>query len=99
MTNAYTYRGYTIDVRCEHKVNAAGIDIAIDDASAGFVAVVQIHATNAPSFFLAPIRLADDHGKLFVDSLDALRAGRSAGEIIVDDLLVDSCGDRSTGQR
>ncbi|VWB09137.1 hydrogenase maturation factor [Burkholderia lata] len=99
MTNAYTYRGYTIDVRCEHKVDAAGIDMAIVDASPGFVAVVQIRATNVPSFFLAPIRLADDHGQLFVDSLDALRAGRSAGEIIVDDLLVDCCGDRAPGQR
>lgn len=97
MTNAYTYRGYTIDVRCEHKIDITGIDEALDDdASRGFVAIVQIHATHAPSFFLAPIRLADDHGKLFADGLDALRAGRSAGEIIVDDLLIDTCGDYST---
>jgi len=93
MTNAYTYRGYTIDVRCEHNLDIAGLDAAINEsASRGIVAVVQIRASHAPSFFLPPIRLADDHGKLFADGLDALRAGRSAGEVIVDDLLVDTCG-------
>ncbi|NIE57786.1 MULTISPECIES: hydrogenase maturation factor [unclassified Burkholderia] len=96
MTTEYTYRGYTIDVRCEHKVGAAGFDVTLDDdAPRGYIAVVQIRATNVPSFFLAPIRLADDHGKLFADGLDALRAGRSAGEIIVDDLLVGTCEERS----
>ncbi|KVW75493.1 hypothetical protein [Burkholderia cepacia] len=90
MTNVYTYRGFAIDVRCEHKADAVGIDLTTDNAPPGFVAIVQIRATNAPSLIIAPIRLADDHGKLFTDGLDALRAGRSAGEIIVDDLLVGS---------
>ncbi|VWB35608.1 hydrogenase maturation factor [Burkholderia arboris] len=85
MTSAYTYRGYAIDVRCEHK-----IDASTDEISRGFVAIVHIRSANVPSLLLAPIRLAGDHGKLFSDCLDALHAGRAAGEIIVDDLLVDA---------
>ncbi|MET3818478.1 MULTISPECIES: hydrogenase maturation factor [Burkholderia] len=89
MDSAYTYRGYTIDVRCEYQFDQASATLTTDHVDAGFVAVVQVRATAAPSFFLAPIRLADDRGKPFADGLEALRAGRSAGEIIIDDLLVD----------
>ncbi|UEP29605.1 MULTISPECIES: hydrogenase maturation factor [unclassified Burkholderia] len=87
MNSAYTYRGYAIEVRCEHKVYASDTDVPTDDVSYGFVAIVHIRAANMPSLFLGPVRLADDHGKLFAESLDALRAGRSAGETLVDDLL------------
>ncbi|RKU00566.1 hydrogenase maturation factor [Burkholderia sp. Nafp2/4-1b] len=90
MNSAYTYRGYAIEVRCEHNFHASRYDVPTDEVSHGFVAIVQIRAANEPSPFLGPVRLADDHGKPFVDSLDALRAGRSAGEIMVDDLLVDA---------
>nr|WP_175802138.1 hydrogenase maturation factor [Burkholderia anthina] len=93
MTSAYTYRGYMIDVRCEHKVDVSRSDSMSNETPIGFVAIVQIRAAHKRSFFLAPIRLADEQGKPFADSLDALRAGRSAGEIIVDDLLVDSYGE------
>lgn len=96
MTSAYTYRGYAIDVRCEHKIDTSGNNVSTDEVRHGFVAIIYVRAANVPSPLLAPIRLAGDHGKLFTDSLDALRAGRSAGEIIVDDLLVGSFGDRST---
>ncbi|MBY8609918.1 hydrogenase maturation factor [Burkholderia arboris] len=89
MDSAYTYRGYTIDVRCEYQFNQARAALTTNHVEAGFVAVVQVRATAAPSFFLTPIRLADDRGMPFVDGLEALRAGRSAGEIIIDDLLVD----------
>ncbi|HEM7805927.1 hydrogenase maturation factor [Burkholderia cenocepacia] len=92
MISAYTYRGYTIDVRCEHNVDLSLGDTIACETPLGFVAIVQVRATHARSFLLAPIRLADEQGKPFVDSLDAMRAGRSAGEIIVDDLLVDTCG-------
>ncbi|VWD08033.1 hydrogenase maturation factor [Burkholderia aenigmatica] len=99
MNSAYTYRGYTIDVRCEYRLDQAQPDCTEDPAVAGFVAVVQVRATAVPSYFLAPIRLADDRGKPFIDSLEAVRAGRSAGEIIVDDLLVDLCHDSFERQR
>lgn len=98
MNSAYTYRGYTIDVRCEYQLDQAKTAVLTDQVEAGFVAVVQVRATEVPSFFLTPIRLADDRGKPFVDGLEALRAGRSAGEIIIDDLLVDAGRDSLRGQ-
>ncbi|MBN3794586.1 hydrogenase maturation factor [Burkholderia sp. Ac-20392] len=91
MTSSYTYRGYTIDVHCEHKAEASQESSVSCETPLGYLAIVQVRAAHTRSFFLAPIRLADEQGKPFVDSLDALRAGRSAGEIIVDDLLVDAC--------
>ncbi|MCA8320611.1 hydrogenase maturation factor [Burkholderia cepacia] len=90
MNGAYTYRGYAIEVRCEHKVHAFRSIVPPDDVSHGFVAIVQIRAANVPSLFLGLVRLADDRGTPFADCSDTLRAGRSAGEILVDDLLVDA---------
>ncbi|MCA8331660.1 hydrogenase maturation factor [Burkholderia cepacia] len=90
MNSAYTYRGYAIHVSCEHRVDAPRSGVPTDDVSYGFVAIVQIRAADVPSLALGPIRLTDDHGTLFADSLDALRAGRAAGETLVDDLLVDA---------
>ncbi|AFQ51023.1 hypothetical protein [Burkholderia cepacia] len=92
MNSAYTYRGYTIDVRCEFRLDAPR-DHAPPDTLAlrfGFVAIVQVRAAGIAPRLLAPVRLADDGGRLFDDSINALRAGRAAGEIIVDDLLVDA---------
>ncbi|PFH27613.1 hydrogenase maturation factor [Burkholderia sp. JKS000303] len=97
MNSAYIYRGYTIDVRCEYQLDPARAAVTADHVDAGFVAVVQVRATDVPSFFLTPIRLADDRGKPFVDGMEALRAGRSAGEIIIDDLLVDVGRDSRSG--
>ncbi|OXI25531.1 hydrogenase maturation factor [Burkholderia sp. AU15512] len=91
MTSSYTYRGYTIDVHCEHKTEVSRESSVTCETPLGYLAIVQVRAAHTRSCFLAPIRLADDQGKPFADSLDALRAGRSAGEIIVDDLLVDTC--------
>ncbi|AOJ96024.1 hypothetical protein [Burkholderia multivorans] len=91
MTRAYTYRGYTIDVDCEFRLDETPDADTMDDARFGFVAVVQVRAVDTPSRVLAPIRLADDGGRLFTDSLAALRAGRCAGEILVDDLLIGTC--------
>ncbi|KWI28946.1 hypothetical protein [Burkholderia stagnalis] len=84
MTSLYNYRGYTIEVRCEHQPGAEADTAA---PAPGYVAVVQVRAGDTSSIFFSPVRLADDYGKPFADSLDALSAGRTAGEIIVDDLL------------
>ncbi|MBN3819326.1 hydrogenase maturation factor [Paraburkholderia sp. Se-20369] len=84
MTSLYNYRGYTIEVRCEHQPGAAADTAA---PTLGYVAVVQVREGDTSSIFFSPVRLADDTGKPFADSLDALSAGRTAGEIIVDDLL------------
>ena len=91
MNSAYTYRGYTIDVRCEFRLDPPRDDAPPPDALRfGFVAVVQVRTAGSAPRLLAPVRLADDGGRLFDDTLHALRAGRAAGEIIVDDLLIDA---------
>lgn len=90
MNGAYTYRGYTIDVRCEFRLDEPRDHAPPAPLRFGFVAVVQVRAAGIAPRLLAPVRLGDDGGRLFGDSVDALRAGRAAGEIIVDDLLVDS---------
>ncbi|RQR36025.1 hydrogenase maturation factor [Burkholderia sp. Bp9142] len=91
MNSAYTYRGYTIDVRCEFRLDPPRGHVPPPDTLRfGFVAVVQVRTAGRAPRLLAPVRLADDGGRLFDDTLDALRAGQAAGEIIVDDLLVDA---------
>ncbi|RQZ18704.1 hydrogenase maturation factor [Burkholderia sp. Bp9031] len=91
MNSAYTYRGYTIDVRCEFRLDLPRNPAPpLDALRFGFVAIVQVRAAGNARRLLAPVRLAGDGGRLFDDTLDALRAGRAAGEIIVDDLLVDA---------
>ncbi|MBN3789486.1 hydrogenase maturation factor [Burkholderia sp. Ac-20353] len=87
MTSKYTYRGYTIEVRCEH--HPAG-DAGATALAPGYVAVVQVREGDTSSIFFSPVRLSDDTGKPFADTLDALSAGRAAGEIIVDDLLTNA---------
>ncbi|PFW74562.1 hydrogenase maturation factor, partial [Bacillus sp. AFS075960] len=42
MTRAYTYRGYTIDVDCEFRLDDTPDADTMDDAHFGFVAVVQV---------------------------------------------------------
>ncbi|AOI62700.1 hydrogenase maturation factor [Burkholderia territorii] len=91
MNSAYTYRGYTIDVRCEFQLDPPREHAPPPGALRfGFVAIVQVRAAGVAPRLLAPVRLGDDGGRLFDDTRDALRAGRAAGEIIVDDLLIDS---------
>ncbi|WP_175921413.1 hydrogenase maturation factor [Burkholderia latens] len=91
MNSAYTYRGYTIDVRCEFRLDPPREPAPPPDALRfGFVAVVHVRRAGSTPRVLAPVRLADDGGRLFDDTLHALRAGRAAGEFIVDDLLIDA---------
>ncbi|WP_175689551.1 hydrogenase maturation factor [Burkholderia anthina] len=90
MNSAYTYRGYTIDVRCEFRLDLPRDLAPPDPLRFGFVAIVQVRPAGVAPRVLTPIRLGDDGGRLFDNTRNALRAGRAAGEILVDDLLVDS---------
>lgn len=89
MNSAYTYRGYTIDIRCEFRLDESRDHAPPAPLRFGFVAVVQVRSAASVPRLLGPIRLADDGGRLFRNTRNALRAGRAAGEILVDDLLVD----------
>ncbi|MBN3786072.1 hydrogenase maturation factor [Burkholderia sp. Ac-20353] len=88
MNSTYDYHGYTIEVRCEADTGLADAGTATTSNSRGYVAVVQVRMANTSSLLFSPVRLAGDRGKPFAESLDALRAGRAAGQIIVDDLLL-----------
>ncbi|WP_372454152.1 hypothetical protein [Burkholderia catarinensis] len=90
MHSTYTCHGYTIDVRCEFRLDEPPDHAPSDALPFGFVAVVQGRAAGIGPRRLAPVRLGNDDGHLSGDSINALRAGRAAGEIIVDDRLVDS---------
>ncbi|PFH30325.1 MULTISPECIES: hydrogenase maturation factor [Burkholderia] len=90
MNSAYTYRGYTIDVRCEFRLDLPRDHAPHDPLRFGFVAIVQVRAAGVAPRVLAPVRLGDEGGRLFRNTRNAMRAGRAAGEILVDDLLVGS---------
>jgi len=88
MNRTYDYHGYTIEVRCE--VDGGLVDVCARTTSnrRGYVAVVQVRMSDTSSLLFTPVRLAGDRGKPFAESLEALSAGRAAGQIIVDDLLL-----------
>ncbi|MBN3785912.1 hydrogenase maturation factor [Burkholderia sp. Ac-20353] len=87
MNSTYDYHGYTIEVRCEADTGLADACTQTTSNSRGYVAVVRVRMTDTSSLIFTPVRLAGDRGKPFAESLDALSAGRAAGQIIVDDLL------------
>lgn len=98
MNSAYTYRGYTINVRCEFRLDLTRDLAPPDPLQFGFVAIVQVRAAGAAPRVLAPVRLGDEGGRLFRNTRNALRAGRAAGEILVDDLLVGSGSGSAEGR-
>jgi hypothetical protein len=53
----------------------------------GFVAVVQIRTVGATHPMVAPIRLAATNLQPFATQAEALMAGYSAGQRVVDDML------------
>jgi len=88
MNSTYDYHGYTIEVRCEVDTGLADACTQITRHVRGYVVVVQVRMSDTSSLLFTPVRLAGDRGKPFAESLEALRAGRAAGQIIVDDLLL-----------
>ncbi|MGU7782169.1 hydrogenase maturation factor [Burkholderia sp. PU8-34] len=88
MNSTYDYHGYTIDVRCEGEAGLADTGPKASSGNPGYVAVVQVRIRDTSSLLFTPVRLAGDRGKPFAEGLDALRAGRAAGQIIIDDLLL-----------
>ncbi|EMN1928313.1 hydrogenase maturation factor [Burkholderia ambifaria] len=88
MNSTYDYHGYTIEVRCEVDTGLADACAQIARNVRGYVVVVQVRMSDTSSLLFTPVRLTGDRGKPFAESLEALRAGRAAGQIIVDDLLL-----------
>ncbi|GAB3626919.1 hypothetical protein PTE30175_03519 [Pandoraea terrae] len=86
MKRIYTYKGFEVTVELEPVWEAAG-RITVSPPR-GFVAVVDIRAAGATRPMVAPIRLMADSHRPFATDAEALMSGYSAGQRVVDDLLV-----------
>lgn len=74
--------------QCDYRRYSIAVCVEADSNSIanGFVATIQIsHAETAAPMF-APLRLGDTGGKKFASSEEALTAGCSAAQRMIDDL-------------
>ncbi|MBC8752311.1 MULTISPECIES: hypothetical protein [Paraburkholderia] len=88
MKRVYVYQGFevTVELEPEWVTEASGKGWLLPPK--GFVAVVSICMEGATRPMVAPIRLMADSQRLFATEGDALMAGYSAGQRVVDDTLV-----------
>ncbi|MFM0328154.1 hypothetical protein [Paraburkholderia strydomiana] len=83
MKRVYEYKGFQIDVEPEpvwksgHGASVAGPD--------GYLAVVRISTQTASVPIFAPLRLTGERSKPFATEAEALMAGYSAGQRVIDD--------------
>jgi hypothetical protein len=83
MKKLYAYESFEISVELE-PVEKPCRGTALS-APQGFVAIVQIRVTGATRPLVAPIRLTASNRESFATEAEALMAGYSAGQRIVDD--------------
>ncbi|MGH8780830.1 hypothetical protein [Paraburkholderia sp.] len=86
MKRIYRYKGFEVAVELEPQWEVSGNIWSLPPK--GFLAVVSVCISGATRPMVAPIRLAADGQQLFATEGDALMAGYSAGQRIVDDTLV-----------
>lgn len=88
MNRIYAYKkGFEVEVDLEAVWETSG-NITLQPLSRiGFIAVVQIRRSGATRPMLAPIRLMADNQRPFATEADALMAGFSAGQRVIDDTL------------
>lgn len=86
MRRVYNYKGYEVSVELEPVWEAAGGITLLPPR--GFVAVVHIRTAGAVRPTVAPIRLTADDQRPFKSEAEALMAGYSAAQRVVDDTLV-----------
>ena len=86
MKRIYKYKGYEVSVELEPVWSTiSGVTLL---SPRGYVAVVHIRTAGAVRPTFAPIRLTADSKNPFATEADALMAGYSAGQRVVDDTLV-----------
>ena len=85
MSHTYHYHGFVIEVAVETDFSCKAGPGAT--TSAGFVAVVSISKAGTSVAVFSPLRFGESQGKPFLSEADALMAGYSAGQRIVDDLF------------
>jgi hypothetical protein len=83
MKKLYTYESFEVSVELEPVWKSSrGVKLS---APQGFIAVVQIRVAAAICSMVGPIRLTADDRRPFATEAEALMAGYSAGQRIVDD--------------
>ena len=86
MERAYKYKGFVITVELEPVWEASGSVTLLPPR--GFIAIVNIKIAGVALPMFAPIRLTADNQRPFANEADALMAGCSAGQRVVDDTLI-----------
>jgi hypothetical protein len=83
MKRIYAYESFEVSVALEPVwTTSEGVTWS---APQGFIAVVQIRLAGATRPMIAPLRLTADNWHPFATEAEALMAGYSAGQRIVDD--------------
>ncbi len=85
MKRIYTYKGFEVVVELEPVWESVGSVTLLPPR--GFIAIVHIGLVGANRPMVAPIRLMADSQRPFATEAEALMAGYSAGQRIVDDTL------------
>lgn len=86
MKREYRYKGFEITVELESVWETSGNVTLLPPR--GFIAVVNIKMAGMVRPMVAPIRLTADNQQPFAKEVDALMAGFSAGQRVVDDTLI-----------
>jgi len=85
MKRTYPYRGFEVIVNLEALWDSSG-NVTLLPAT-GFFAVVSVRKIGQAHASVPPIRLAADNQRPFATESDALMAGFSAGQRVIDDTL------------
>jgi hypothetical protein len=86
MKREYAYKGFQVTVELESVWQTSGGATLMRPL--GFVAIVNIRAAGATRAMVPPVRLSMDSQRPFPTEAEALMAGYSAGQRVVDDTLV-----------
>ncbi|MGF6978850.1 hypothetical protein QFZ94_007365 [Paraburkholderia sp. JPY465] len=86
MQRTYPYKGFEITVDLELVWESSGS--AVLSPPTGFVAIVSIEGKGLPASLGSPIRLMKDTQKPFGTEATALMTGCSAGQRVIDDMLL-----------
>ena len=87
MKRIYKYRGFNVTVELEPVWERSGNITLLPPK--GFLAVVHIVMAGMTRPMVAPIRLTADGQRPFVSEAEALMAGFSAGQRLIDDTLTE----------
>lgn len=85
MNRTYAYKGFEVVVDLEAQWESSG-NVTLLPAK-GFFAVVSVRKAGTLRTSIAPIRLGAENQRPFATESDALMAGFSAGQRVVDDTL------------